>query len=337
MIPNFNNNDTCFELFSYQVDVIKYWKQRGKITKEFDPYSKSYIYYLHFCGVSRLSTPIDEKRSLHINNPCLLFQFMLYNTKVFSIEICVRDKYKDLERPTKEIILDYDITFEKYERNFYEGGIELDIDNLIINGNGKTINGSDISRIFLITGKNITLKNIIFKNGHSHKNHDNPLNNNGGAIKINHKLNIIIENCKFLNNTSESGGGAIHNEEGSLTIIESTLTGNKAGRAGAIINLGGKLIITESTLIGNTANGMGGAITNNGKLIITESTLTGNTTGFNGGAIFDNEGKLTITDSTLTGNTARGVGGAILSKNSSYEFKNCTFKDNKPDDVNEKD
>ena len=241
------------------------------------------------------------------------------------------------ESNTKEIILDYDITFEKYERNFYEGGIELDIDNLIINGNGKTINGSDISRIFLITGKNITLKNIIFKNGHSHKNHDNPLNNNGGAIKINHKLNIIIENCKFLNNTSESGGGAIHNEEGSLTIIESTLTGNKAGRAGAIINLGGKLIITESTLIGNTANGMGGAITNNGKLIITESTLTGNTTGFNGGAIFDNEGKLTITDSTLTGNTARGVGGAILSKNSSYEFKNCTFKDNKPDDVNEKD
>ena len=48
MIPNFNNNDTCFELFSSQVDVIKYWKQRGKITKEFDPHSKSYIYYLHF-------------------------------------------------------------------------------------------------------------------------------------------------------------------------------------------------------------------------------------------------------------------------------------------------
>ena len=92
MIPNFNNNDTCFELFSSQVDVIKYWKQRGKITKEFDPHSKSYIYYLHFGGVSRLSTPIDEKRSLQINNPCLLFQFMLYNTKAFSIEICVRDK-----------------------------------------------------------------------------------------------------------------------------------------------------------------------------------------------------------------------------------------------------
>ena len=98
MIPNFNNNDTCFELFNAQIDIIKYWKMKGKISKEFDPHSKSYIYYLYFGGVSRLSTPIDEKRSLQIINPCLLFQFMLYNTKSFSIEINIRDKSESKRR-----------------------------------------------------------------------------------------------------------------------------------------------------------------------------------------------------------------------------------------------
>ena len=92
MIPNFNNNGPCFELFNVQNDVIKYWKFKPKITKEFDPQNKSYSYLLHTGGVSCLSTPIDERRSLQITNSCLLFQFILYNIKPFSIEICVRDK-----------------------------------------------------------------------------------------------------------------------------------------------------------------------------------------------------------------------------------------------------
>ena len=92
MIPNFNNNGPCFELFNVQNDVIKYWKFKPKITKEFDPQNKSYAYLLHTGGVSCLSTPIDERRSLQITNSCLLFQFILYNIKPFSIEICVRDK-----------------------------------------------------------------------------------------------------------------------------------------------------------------------------------------------------------------------------------------------------
>jgi len=92
MIPNFNNNGPCFELFNAQNEVVKYWKLKPKITKEFDPQNKSYSYLLHTGGVSCLSTPIDERRSLQITNSCLLFQFILYNIKPFSIEICVRDK-----------------------------------------------------------------------------------------------------------------------------------------------------------------------------------------------------------------------------------------------------
>ena len=98
MIPNFNNNGPCFELFSSANDIIKYWKQKGKILKEFETHTKSYIYSLQFGGVSMLSIPINEKHSLQINNSSLLFQFILFNTKSFSIEIGIKDKNDNKRR-----------------------------------------------------------------------------------------------------------------------------------------------------------------------------------------------------------------------------------------------
>ena len=147
---------------------------------------------------------------------------------------------------SKEISLNEDICLETYERDYYEGGIELDIDDLVIYGNGHTIDAMDKTRIFIITGKNITLKNITFKNGHSHKNYDNPNNNHGGAIKVNHSSNLKIENCKFINNSSEEYGGAIHNLS-KLIIKESLFTKNIAKEDGGAIQNKGCLIITESS------------------------------------------------------------------------------------------
>ena len=68
MLPNFNNNGSCYEIFSSATDIIKYWKQKGKITKEFETHTKSYIYSLQYGGVSVLSIPINEKHSLQITN-----------------------------------------------------------------------------------------------------------------------------------------------------------------------------------------------------------------------------------------------------------------------------
>ena len=223
-----------------------------------------------------------------------------------------------------EIILDEDIHLEKYETDFYEGGIELDIDNLIINGNGHIIDGAGQSRIFLITAKNITLKNIILKNGHAYKNYDNQFNNSGGAIKINKNAQLILKNCKFINNTSEENGGAICNM-GTLTIMGSTLMDNasKEESGGAIYN-GGMLTIMGSTLTENTAQsfGSGGAIHNarSGMLTINDSKLMGNTAQRGGGAINNNGGESTIRGSTLTGNTAND-GGAI--KNNGGDLTIC--------------
>lgn len=215
------------------------------------------------------------------------------------------------ENNTKEIILNEDICFENYERDYYEGGIELDVDDLVIDGNDKTIDGAGKSRIFIITGKNITLKNITFKNGYSHDNYYNLYNASGGAIRVNFNNNLTIENCKFINNISERNGGAIDNKNGRLTVKKSTFSHNMA------------------------QNGDGGVICHPfGELIITQSILAENTAKDNGGAIYKPEGELIITQSTLTENTSDSGGAIYLSKFSiNYESENCTFKDNKPDDV----
>ena len=216
------------------------------------------------------------------------------------------------ESKSKEIILNQDITFENYEIDYYEGGIELDIDDLVIDGNGHTIDGANKSRIFIITGKNITLKNITFKNGVTHDNYHYHFNISGGAIRINHDAKITIENCEFIINTAQGEGGAIYNWHGELTITESTLSENTAKERGGAIHNGGELTINESKLDNNSSEKYdGGAIYNGGSLTITGSILTENTAGCDGGAINNNEGSLTITGSILTGNTASWDGGAI--------------------------
>jgi hypothetical protein len=134
-----------------------------------------------------------------------------------------------------------------------------------------------------------------------------------------------------------NGGGGIFNA-GTLTLTNSTVSGNFAGGAagsyptaagGGIYN-GGALTVTGSTLRGNSALGVGGAnpialgggIFNGGALTVTNSTLSGNSASASGGideypgrggGIF-NGGALTLTSSTLSGNSASGsfsTGGGI--------------------------
>ena len=82
----------CIELYNASSnDILQLWKIKGKIKKEFEPYSKSYYQILLNGGVSILSLPIQEKQSLQISNFFLLVQFVLINPKSFLIELNVRD------------------------------------------------------------------------------------------------------------------------------------------------------------------------------------------------------------------------------------------------------
>ena len=62
--------------------------------------------------------------------------------------------------------------FESYEMYFYEWGIKFDIEDMVIDGEGKTLDGADKSWIFLISANNVVLKNITFKNARAFLNND---------------------------------------------------------------------------------------------------------------------------------------------------------------------
>ena len=97
-------------------------------------------------------------------------------------------------------------------------------------------------------------------------------------------------------------------------VIYSTLSGNQ-GDGGAIENSGGTVTVTDSTISGNTGEQDGGGIFNNsGAVAVTDSTFSANTA-YYGGAIYNN-GTLSATNSTISGNAANDVGGGIDAQSS---------------------
>jgi hypothetical protein len=115
---------------------------------------------------------------------------------------------------------------------------------------------------------------------------------------------------------SGSSGSAVLNQ-GNLTILNSTLTGNSmqgdiggAVRNGGFKTPGGVVAVINSTISGNSAQD-GGAISNAyGLVSILNSTISGNSAADGGGAIFNYAGAVQLTNSTISGNSA-GSGGGV--------------------------
>ena len=108
-------------------------------------------------------------------------------------------------------------------------------------------------------------------------------------------------------------GGGIQNE-GTLTLTDSTVSGNIATVGGGIFNLG-TLTVTTTAVSGNNtmrseaSGATGGGIFNRGTLAVTNSRLRGNRAVFGGGIYNYNPGMLTLTDSSVRENTAFYGGG----------------------------
>ena len=214
---------------------------------------------------------------------------------------------------------------------------ESETKNLIINGNGLTLDGKHEYQFIQIgSGLNLTLDNIRITNyqktSKTEKAYSNAdarggviYNNNGNIIIINSTLNnnqATTKTVKAFSNAYTSGG-VIYNNNGNLTITNATLNNNKATAT------------TENAYL--DTNAWGGVIyNNNGNLTITNTTLNNNkataTTAdsyvnadASGGVIYSN-GALTITNTTLQNNkansaargtstSAKALGGAIYSEN----------------------
>jgi hypothetical protein len=110
----------------------------------------------------------------------------------------------------------------------------------------------------------------------------------------------------WLDQDPKSGrqGAGISNG-GSLTVTNSTVSGNTASLGGGILNDGGTLTLANSTVSENTAL-LGGGISNQGTVTLANSTVSENGGG-DGGGIFNAGGTLTLTNSTVSGNDGADI------------------------------
>jgi predicted outer membrane repeat protein len=147
---------------------------------------------------------------------------------------------------------------------------------------------------------------------------NNSATGNGGAISASSVSVSSAQdssNSQLIGNTAGGSGGAI-SAEGTVSVSESTLTGNTAttGNGGAI-SAGDQVTVSASTLNGNTATlGSGGAVQASGNVSVSESNFASNAaTAGSGGAISatGESSTVAVTNSGLRNNTAGGNGGAI--------------------------
>jgi hypothetical protein len=139
-------------------------------------------------------------------------------------------------------------------------------------------------------------------------------------------------------------GGGVYNRDASLTLSDVVISGNHADDDGGGIysGFGGSLTVVNSTVSGNTAsdgtdpNAYGGGILSAGPTVIRNSTISGNISGGDGGGIYVEGGPypLTIENSTIANNasTANGgddEGGATWNYTGTTEIKSSTITGNR--------
>jgi len=124
------------------------------------------------------------------------------------------------------------------------------------------------------------------------------------------KGTLTVTDSTLSGNTAKSGGGIAN--YGTLTVTNSTLYVNEAFSYGAGLFNQVTLTVTDSTFSSNTAGLYGGGLVNYlGTVILTNSTLSSNNTFYEGGGIFNSLGTVILTNSTLSRNGADYEGGGI--------------------------
>ncbi|MHC4993726.1 MAG: choice-of-anchor Q domain-containing protein [Planctomycetota bacterium] len=200
------------------------------------------------------------------------------------------------------------------------GGSELSItDDLSIDGPGAeqlAIDAAGLSRVIFIVGQetDVTLSGLTITGG-------DMADLGGGVYKRSGTLTLIDSTVS--GNTAHAGGGVM-NFEGVATILNTLITRNSAVSGGGGIRNFGELNVIGSTISGNTATERGGGVyqENVGQITLVNSTVTGNATEFRGGGINSFRGTVTLTNSTVTGNHAPGQGGGIENESGFINLNN---------------
>ncbi len=188
------------------------------------------------------------------------------------------------------------------------GGGALTIDG---GSAGITVSGGDRVRVFEVgRGANLTLDKLTVADGllDTSDNLDG-----GGGIYNNPNGTLTVSNSTISGNATTSsefpsftphGGGIYNRFDSSLTVINSTISGNEGGDGGGIYN-DGTLQVSNSTISGNRAAWGGGIYSDqDGLAKIWNTTIAGNrvASGNDGGGMYNESGALATMWNTLLAN-----------------------------------
>ncbi len=187
-------------------------------------------------------------------------------------------------------------------------------------------NGTPDVRVFSIGSSGVaTLTHLSIVSGTASVGTDDCVDDCGGAIYNDGTL--TVQNSSLSGNSADYDGGAIYNL-GMLTVQNSIFSDNSAewGGGGGISNEEGTLIVQTSVFSDNSAYAWGGGICNFDTLTVYTSTFSGNETQ-DGGGIYSYEGVLTVQNSTFSDNHVSNRGGGI-GNDGTLTVRNSAFSDN---------
>ena len=196
---------------------------------------------------------------------------------------------------------------------------------------------------------------------------DNHATGNGGALSLDANTGTAIRDSSFLNNSAGGDGGGINNEgqlsvdnstfrdnsgqnggalalaeqtDNTASITNSTFSTNTATNGGALLLSGPNTVAVGNSILSGNHAGYGGAIYGTGiQMSVDRSLIISNTAEFQGGGIYL-PGRLTIQFSTLAANTAgagspasgQQGGGIYAATGSTLACTSCTIRDNQAGD-----
>jgi CSLREA domain-containing protein len=177
----------------------------------------------------------------------------------------------------------------------------IDVESTIIDGGNQ-------NRVFdlLSSGTVISITDITIQNGKTITN-----TGGGGGIYVHPGVNLTLENCRIINNETDSWGGGIDNWLGVVEITNCSIQGNSAEQGGGIYN-DGILVLSNSIIDANTADVLGGGLVNSapgvGKATIENVTFSRNTSlEYSGTGIYSTS-PITLTNATIVHNFGTGAG-----------------------------
>jgi len=306
---------------------------------------KLIIVFLFIFFIANLSSiyaiEINDNNTIQ-NEPVQEFDLNLSSKNAGSFT----DLENEISNFNETLILTKDYTYDENEDSSLQG---IYIKKSIkIEGNGHTISGNNISKIFIVTANNVILKNINFNDGYNSKNlHGSAITwqgNNGKLINSNFTNNVgyvhstvywdglngEIINCNFKNNYQINGAGAIMWQAKNGKISNSNFIDNYAYAtyASSITWYGDNGMLENCSFINNNRCDVNTILWSGKNSILYNCYFENNTA--NNGAGIHWRGSGNITRCTFINNLAKKQdgGGIYLFKTSDYFLKDCIFINN---------